>query len=161
MQFNKVLNCYKLTINHTGWLRQGFLKKTGYELQRRDEISIDSQIPTLLTLDGKASWAPKPPAHTPRSLLFQLREVGSAQSQCRGPQRAPNLLPHGHIMYYSIHITFSQGSPETTICLSILHFMLISVASEPPWARSTLANWTGEYKIIRLIHYLDYLGQMI
>lgn len=93
MSFNKVLNCYKLSINHVGLFGEGFLKKVEFELQRKDEISKGNQVPKV-----------KPRGHP--NFLFShvravfpsvpLRKEGSPESQHRNPKgpQHTSMWPH-------------------------------------------------------------------
>lgn len=142
------MNCYKLTINHIGLFGEGFLKKVEFQLRRRDEISIGSHLPTVKPGGCPSFLLSHLGAAVPSVLLRRKGHL----SHNAGTQRAPNILPHGHICF-SICITFPQGSPETMVCLHFLPFIFISLASEPSLARSTLVKGTGKQRIIRLIHY--------
>lgn len=107
MSFNKISNCYKLSINHVGLFGEGFLKKVEFELQRKDEISKGNQVPKV-----------KPRGH-PNFLFSHLRAVfpsaplrkeGSPESQHRNPKGPQHTSMWPHLLQRLHHL--SSGLPR-------------------------------------------------
>lgn len=141
-----MLSCFKLTINHIGLFREGFLKKVEFELQRKGwDFSRKSKPYPFKTLVVKqvGHWSFLL-THLWVAVPFVPREEGSPQSQYWGPQRAPNLLPHGHISCFGIHITFLKA-PQRQWSVFVLFLFSLLLTLQNPFQPDL--HWQTPWKI--------------